>query len=82
MGDRGVVGDAANGLVVRHDRVLDVAHVLGHGRVAGCAAHGREDVGVGVDDHGGSLCDPKLCCVALLTLDWTLWIPAFAGMTV
>ena len=55
MGDRDVVGDAAHGLVVNHDGVLDVAHVLADGRVPGGAAHGREDVGVGVDDHGRSL---------------------------
>ena len=35
--------------------MLDVAHVLADGRVAGGAAHGREDVRVGVDDHGRSL---------------------------
>ena len=66
MGDRDVVGDAAHRLVVRHDRVLDVAHVLGHGRVPGGAAHGREDVGVGVDDHfvftrAGSRCTSSTC---------------------
>ena len=53
LGDHGVVGDAAHGLVVRHDGVLDVAQVLPCGGVAGGAAHGREDVRVGVDDHGG-----------------------------
>ena len=54
-GDGDVVGGATHGLVVRHDGVLHVAQVLGGGWVPGRAAHRREDVRVGVDDHGGIL---------------------------
>jgi hypothetical protein len=45
------VRDAAHRLVVEPEQVLDVAHMLGSGAVAGRAAHGREDVGMGVGDH-------------------------------